>query len=89
MAHSDTMSGTLIGLRLAERTFMSPPEAKRQRDAIHAVLRPPDEMFDLQQPLSCEGVRRMRNYVQLRVQKGEVGAWQALAAARAASATAR
>ena len=90
IAHSDTTIGTAIGLRLAERTYMSPAESKRQRDALYAVpAQALDEMFDFQQPLSCEGVRRMRNYVQLRVQKGEVGAWQALAAARAASATAR
>jgi hypothetical protein len=87
--HSDATFGALVGLRLAERTYLPASEAQRQRDAINAAAQSPDHIFDTQQPYSCTGVQRMRNWVQQLAAHGELGALKVLAQRRAASAPGR
>jgi hypothetical protein len=89
VARSDTMIGSLVGLRLAERTYLPASEAQRQRDAIRATSGPSDLIFDARQPLSCAGLRGVRNWVQLMAQHGELGALKALVKAHATPAPAR
>lgn len=83
---SDTALGVALGLRLAERTYLSKLEAKAQREALNSISQTPNKMFDEKQPMSCESVRRLREWSELRARQGELGAWQTLATRNAASA---
>ena len=83
---SDTLLASLIGLRLAERSYLPKAEAERQRQTLRALTGQDLDMFDPEQPLSCNGVARMRHWVEQRAQLGEMGVLKAQAAARAAFA---
>jgi hypothetical protein len=85
---SDTLLARALGVRLGEKAGWS--EARRaavraQTDAIHAVAYAPEPgMVDLQQPYSCDGVQRLKSYVDAVADRGEVQTL--LASARPASA---
>ncbi len=83
---SDSLTPALIGLRLAERTYMAPAQAAGQRAALNALLMVDSGEPDLAQSLSCQTVADLRSVVEQRAQLGELGAMRARAAARAASA---
>jgi hypothetical protein len=85
---SDGVVGVRLGLRLAERSYLGKAEAATRRKALDALLLPPEDQFDRQQPWSCAGVARTRAWVEQRARLGELGALQARAAQRAASAAA-
>jgi len=82
---SDGVIGVRLGLRLAERSYLGKAETAARRKALDSLLRPPDDLFDRQQPLSCAGVARTRAWVEQRASLGELGALQARATQRAAS----
>jgi hypothetical protein len=85
---SDGFIGVRLGLRLAERSYLGKAEAAARRKALDTLLVPRDDLFVSEQPLSCAGVARSRARVEQRARLGELGALQARAAQRAASATA-
>ncbi len=88
--HSESRKAAAKGLDLASRTYLSAPEARRQFDLLHeATTLPMAWSFDTRQPLSCTGVQRVRNWVQLVGQHGELGALKALVKAHATPAPAR
>ncbi|MDO9073802.1 MAG: hypothetical protein Q7U73_11085 [Rubrivivax sp.] len=83
---SDGLTGVRLGLRLAERSYLSRAEAAARRKAVDMLLVPSDDLFDRQQPLSCADVARTRAWVEQRARLGELGALRARAAQRAPSA---
>ncbi len=83
---SGSLTPALIGLRLAERTYMAPAQAAGQRAALKALLMVDSGEPDLAQSLSCQAVADIRSVVEQRAQLGELGALRARAAARVASA---
>lgn len=83
---SDSAIGVHIGLRLAERSYLSKAEAAQQRAALNKLMTVDETLFDAQQPLSCAGVARLRGWVEQQARLGELDTFKARAAARAASA---
>ncbi len=75
-----------LGLRLAERTYMAPADAARERKALNELMSHFPHFQD-EQPLSCQAVAHARQWIDTRAQFGELeAARRAAAAASAASA---
>ncbi len=79
---SDSMSGTVFGLRLAERSGLSPADAKLRRAELNAGLRQRLELFSGPQPLSCASLEQARARLQQLASQGESGMLRAASAPR-------
>ena len=89
LAQSDTTLGTMIGLRLAEWTFLPKAEAEAQRAALRELQQQSADAFDLRDPMSCAAVARARTWFEQWARLGEVGAMRERAAAASAAAAKR
>ena len=75
--HSDTALSYLIGLRLAERTYMTKPEATQERAALNAAMLADTTFGQDPMPTSCASVERLRAAFSRRAQLGELAALRA------------
>ena len=85
---SNSALATLIGLRMAERTFMKKEDAQRERELLKQAMQTAVDPFEGPQPYGCAQVARLRSWLEQRAALGEMGMFRAAAAARAAGSSA-
>ena len=75
--HSDTTLGLIVGLRLAERTFMTKPEAAQQRAVLNDLMFASAKLWQDPMPTSCASVESIRSTFLQHARLGELAALRA------------